>query len=98
MPWTSHEPAAVETLVASSNWARHPWGWFDRSSTTRLVGRIHFHPKSISSTDTSIQTRFHPMTISSKTLSSNFDTFIQTQFHPMNIHPRTFSSNEFLIQ
>ena len=36
------------------------------------LGRIHFHPKSISSTDTFIQTRFHPMT-----LSSNFDTFIQ---------------------
>ena len=30
------------------------------------VGRIHFHPKSISSTDTFIQTRFHPMTLSSK--------------------------------
>ena len=29
-------------------------------------GRIHFHPKSISSTDTFIQTRFHPMTLSSK--------------------------------
>ena len=45
--------------------------------TYLLRGRIHFHPKSISSTDTFIQTRFHPMTLSSKTLSSNFDTFIQ---------------------
>ena len=57
-----------------------------------------FIQKKFSSTDTFIQKRFHPMTLSSKTLSSNFDTFIQTQFHPMNIHPRTFSSNEFLIQ
>ena len=58
------------------------------------VGRIHFHPKTFSSNDTFIQKRFHPLTLSSKTLSSNFDTFIQTQFHPMNIHPRTFSSKK----
>ena len=43
------------------------------------LGGIHFHPKTISSTDTFIQKRFHPI----------FDTFIQTQFHPMN-----FSSND----
>ena len=31
------------------------------------IGRIHFHPKSISSTDTSIQKSFHPiLTLSSK--------------------------------
>ena len=30
------------------------------------IGRVHFHPKTISSTDTFIQTRFHPMTLSSK--------------------------------
>ena len=29
-------------------------------------GRIHFHPTSISSTDIFIQTRFDPMTLSSK--------------------------------
>ena len=29
-------------------------------------GRIHFHPKTFSSTDTFIQKRFHPMTLSSK--------------------------------
>ena len=31
-----------------------------------MKGIIHFHPKSISSTDTPIQTRFHPTTLSSK--------------------------------
>ena len=31
-------------------------------------GRIHFHPKTISSTDTFIQKRFHPMTLSSKSV------------------------------
>ena len=62
-----------------------------------LLGRIHFHPKSISSNDTFIQTRFHPMTLSSKhdfiqwhfhpnTISSN-DTFIQTRFHPVKASP-----------
>ena len=44
-------------------------------------GGTHFHPKSISSTDTFIQTRFHPMrlssmTLSTKTVSSN-NNFIQ---------------------
>ena len=40
-------------------------------------GRMHFHPKSISSTDTFIQTRFHPKHFHPiLTLSSN-DTFIQ---------------------
>ena len=37
---------------------------------------------------TFIQTRFHPMTLSSKTLSSNFDGF----------HPKKFSSNDIFIQ
>ena len=50
-------------------------------------GRIHFHPKSISSTDTFIQTRFHPMTLSSK------HDFIQWHFHP-----NTISSNDTFIQ
>ena len=36
-----------------------------------FFGRKHFHPKSISSTDTFIQTRFHPMNFSSN------DIFIQ---------------------
>ena len=40
-----------------------------RSSTCRH-GRIHFHPKTISSNYTFIPKRFHPMTLSSKTLSS----------------------------
>ena len=58
--------------------------------TTCIENHFH-HPKqktispmtlsskigSISSTDTFIQARFHPMILSSKTLSSNFDTFIQ---------------------
>ena len=47
---------------------------------------------------TFIQNRFHPMTLSSKTLSSNFDTFIQWHFQPRHFHPTTISSNEFLIQ
>ena len=61
-------------------------------------GRIHFHPKSISSTDTFIQTRFHPkhfhpiLTLSSND-TFNQDSFIQQQFHPMN-----FSSNDIFIQ
>ena len=57
-----------------------------QSSTSSLhtlgfVGRIHFHPKTISSTDTFIQTRFHPMTLSSK------NGFIQLHFHPKHFHP-----------
>ena len=54
-------------------------------------GRIHFHPKTVSSRDTFIPKRFHP-----KTVCSN--TFIQKQFHPMTLvvqnlfHPMTPSS------
>ena len=71
--------------------------WFD------LHGRIHFHPKTISSTDTFIQKRFHPLTLHPKhfhpilTLSSKRSfiqwTFIQKLFHPMNV-----SSNDTFIQ
>ena len=38
------------------------------------------------------------MTLSTKTLSSNFDTFIQQHFHPTHFHPTTLSSDECLIQ
>ena len=62
------------------------------------VGRIHFHPKTISSTDTFIQNtfiqfwHFHPNAVSSNEHSSkNF--FIQWHFHPM-----TFSSKNRFIQ
>ena len=36
----------------------------------RSLGRIRFHPKTISSTDTFIQTQFHPMNIHPETVSS----------------------------
>ena len=66
-------------------------GTLPNSSTTPTHssrGRIHFHPNTISSTDTFIQTRFHPMTLSSK------HDFIQWHFHPKHFHPiLTLSSN-----
>ena len=37
-----------------------------RDRPERPHGRIHFHPNTISSNDTFIQERFHPMTFSSK--------------------------------
>ena len=48
-----------------------PWlpGWWLTSALgvlQHLRGRVHFHPKMVSSTDTFIQTLFHPMTLSSK--------------------------------
>ena len=66
-------------------------------------GRIHFHPTSISSTDTFIQNtfiqfwHFHPMTLQPRqfhptTISSN-EFLIQWHFHPM-----TFSTNKGFIQ
>ena len=61
--------------------------------TSQLNRRIHFHPKTISSTDTFIQKRFHPiLTLSSKRSFIQW-TFIQELFHPMN-----FSSNDTFIQ
>ena len=38
------------------------------SITISSRGRVHFHPKTISSTDTFIQKRFHPMTLSTKSV------------------------------
>ena len=57
------------------------------------VGRTHFHPKTVSSTDTFIQTQFHPMTLSYKTVSAKVkhgvgqsmlvgDAFTQTRLMP----------------
>ena len=67
----------------------HNLVWWQSPSSSDVVGvgRIHFHPKTFSSTDTFIQKRFHPMTLSSN------DTFIQELCHPMN-----FSSNDTFIQ
>ena len=68
-----------ELLNNSSSWASRPTMttatrpttvayWYSGTDWRQGVceGRIHFHPISISSTDTFIQTRFHPMTLSSK--------------------------------
>ena len=71
---------------------------FQCVETDVVQGRIHFHPKSISSNDTFIQKRFHPMTHSSKTLSSTFDTFIQNTLIQQQFHPMNFSSNDIFIQ
>ena len=66
---------------------REPWRRAPSLARSHAMvqGRIHFRPESITSNDTFIQTRFHPMTLSSKTLSSKFDTFIQQQFQPITV-------------
>ena len=62
-------------------WSRR---WIHVQLSLAREGRIHFHPKSISSTDTFIQTRFHPMTLHPKHFSSN-NNFIQWHFQPVTV-------------
>ena len=87
--WGTILACASAKALAQSLLERRPTPGHDGPTpSVNDVVEYTFNPKSISSTDTfiqtrfhpmtlSIQTRFHPMTLSSKTLSSNFDTFIQ---------------------
>ena len=56
-PTMSQEPRPTRRLVLVGG-----------RSGRESVGRIHFHPKTFSSSDTFFQKQFHPMTISSKSV------------------------------
>ena len=94
-----HLPKASTVSSPAGEHARHcSMLWLSLVSSTFIQFATKNHPLTLSSNESFIQKHIHPMTLSSKIVSSrtenNFihDNFIQKRFHPKHFHPKSFSS------